>query len=490
MARFACLLISDIALAAALRAEPALRGKPLAIVEGNEIVAGWMRGLSPAQARTVEPSIEIRPLSLEGVRAAREALCDAALSAGPCIMEERAGLVFLDLDGLQALFPTERGLLTALEKRLGEVGLHHTRLGIGPTRTASELAARYRDGGQILHSSTLTQFLSPLPLDFLEPSDELVDRLWRWGIRTLGQLSRVRLQALGGRLGEAGVRLAKRARGQDLQPFRSVQPPLHFEEPVEFGFAVDNLETLTFLLRAPLERLTRRLRLRGFAARQLWLEFVLENGSTCAREIPFAAPTLEVSVILSLVRLQLEREPLSEPTERAQIIATPGSVETAQLDLFRPPLPAPSELAMTVARIEALVGNDGVTAPFVPDSHLPNASGTQAFRFRPDTTQARAVCNTKLLARAAMAQRVLRPPRPVQVKGREAPEHIVPFHSQCEISGGSVLNRAGPWRFFGEWWGETRFARDYYDVELSDGGVYRLYHNLEDDSWFIDGIYD
>ena len=39
-------------------------------------------------------------------------------------------------------------------------------------------------------------------------------------------------------------------------------------------------------------------------------------------------------------------------------------------------------------------------------------------------------------------------------------------------------------------WGESRFARDYYDVELADGGLYRLYHNLEDDSWYVDGIYD
>ena len=53
-----------------------------------------------------------------------------------------------------------------------------------------------------------------------------------------------------------------------------------------------------------------------------------------------------------------------------------------------------------------------------------------------------------------------------------------------------VSQRAGPWRLFGEWWGERCFARDYFDVELSDRGVYRMYHNLEDDSWYVDGIYD
>ena len=31
---------------------------------------------------------------------------------------------------------------------------------------------------------------------------------------------------------------------------------------------------------------------------------------------------------------------------------------------------------------------------------------------------------------------------------------------------------------------------NYWDVEPADGGASRLYHNLADDSWFVDGIYD
>ena len=52
------------------------------------------------------------------------------------------------------------------------------------------------------------------------------------------------------------------------------------------------------------------------------------------------------------------------------------------------------------------------------------------------------------------------------------------------------MRHAGPWRLFGEWWGDSRFARDYFDVELSDGAVYRVYHNQEDGTWFVDGLYD
>jgi hypothetical protein len=40
--------------------------------------------------------------------------------------------------------------------------------------------------------------------------------------------------------------------------------------------------------------------------------------------------------------------------------------------------------------------------------------------------------------------------------------------------------------------GHTRagFARDYYELALDDGGVYRVFHDLRTDRWFVDGVYD
>jgi protein ImuB len=525
--RYACLLVPDLALAAALRAEPELRGRPLALIEpgaaaGAPIAAGWLRGLSLAQARAVEPALEVRPLSFEALEAAREALIDVALSAGPRVMEPRPGLVFLEIDGLEALFPTGRGLLTALESRAREVGLDPLRLALGPTRTAAELAARWREGGQLVEGDARA-FLAALPLDLLEPDDELAERLQRWGVRTLGELAALPRGGLGARLGEAGVQLARRARGEDLEPFRPAPARQHFEESAECGWAVDDLEALAFPLRGVLDRLVRRLRLRGLAVRRVWLELELEDGQTRAREIDLAAPTLETAVLLGLVRLALERDPPPAPVERMRAIATPGGVETAQLDLFLPPLPAPAELAMTVARIESLVGSGGVAAPGVRDTHLPDALQATAFRFNVGEARRAVSPPAGLAARACMAQRALRPPRSarVQTGANGRPTHVtydarhgVGTHAAQRAEGersparhgegthaaqraegerspkNYVLEAAGPWRFFGEWWGDAPFARDYWDVQLADGGVYRLYHDLAHGAWFVDGIYD
>ena len=34
------------------------------------------------------------------------------------------------------------------------------------------------------------------------------------------------------------------------------------------------------------------------------------------------------------------------------------------------------------------------------------------------------------------------------------------------------------------------YARDYYDLALADGGVYRMYCDLYSGKWFVDGLYD
>ncbi len=482
MDRFACLYVPDLPLATALRNEPELRHRALAIVDGPTIVAGWLQGLTVAQAEAVRSDLVVRALSLEGIHSAQEALIDVAISVTPRVEESETGTIFLDLAGTGAIFPSERGLLGALEKRLAEVGLEGGRMGIGPTCTVAWLAARWQHGGQIVSSHGTRGFLDPLPLDLLDPPEETFDLLTRWGIRTLGELRRIPASSLGSRLGEPTVWLARRARGQDLRPFQPKSPKLRFEEGVQIGFPVGDLERLAFFLRGVVDRLTRRLRLRGLAVRELLLELLLESGQNFARTVKTGAPTTEAPVLVSLLRLALEKDPPPEGVERIRVVAVPGGVEPSQLDLFLPPLPAPAELAVAVARLEALCGPGKVGAPSVEDSHRPEAKGLNSFAAGP-----RVLPKSAAFSGPTMALRAVRPPEQIRAYGAEGPPVKIEFSDHRRFQ---VLQHAGPWRLFGEWWGESCFARDYFDVELGDGGVYRIYRNLDNGRWFLDGIYD
>jgi hypothetical protein len=61
--------------------------------------------------------------------------------------------------------------------------------------------------------------------------------------------------------------------------------------------------------------------------------------------------------------------------------------------------------------------------------------------------------------------------------------------AQPPISG-TVRVASGPWSLEDGWWSSEPADRDYWDVELSDGALYRIYRDRATGVWFADGIYD
>jgi hypothetical protein len=53
-----------------------------------------------------------------------------------------------------------------------------------------------------------------------------------------------------------------------------------------------------------------------------------------------------------------------------------------------------------------------------------------------------------------------------------------------------VVAWAGPWRTAGEWWAETAWDREEWDVALPDGTACRLGRDATTGVWTIDAIYD
>ena len=158
-------------------------------------------------------------------------------------------------------------------------------------------------------------------------------------------------------------------------------------------------------------------------------------------------------------------------------------MRAAQLGLFQPPGPAPERLATTLARLAALCGTERVGTPAVVDSHRPGAAAVAPFVLpgASGLPEPRAPESG-----GRLVVRVLRPPRPVEVFcDRDRPDFL-----RGEGLGGRVVAVAGPWRLVGEWWSEAPLTRDYYDLELSDGGLYRCYREQAAGQWFVDGVYD
>jgi hypothetical protein len=65
-----------------------------------------------------------------------------------------------------------------------------------------------------------------------------------------------------------------------------------------------------------------------------------------------------------------------------------------------------------------------------------------------------------------------------------------PRHIEAPGVAGAVVACAGPWRTAGEWWTDTAWSREEWDVALADGAVYRLVLDRATSAWTVDAVYD
>ena len=145
-----------------------------------------------------------------------------------------------------------------------------------------------------------------------------------------------------------------------------------------------------------------------------------------------------------------------------------------QHGLFIPQAPAPEKLQLTLARLAALVGADNVGSPELLDTHRPDA-----FRMRPFSPE-NLPREKPQPAVLRFAFRYYRPLVAAQVRLKA--ERLVSVNARA------VVTAAGPWLGSGDWWTTTPWAREEWDVELNDGGLYRVYSASE--RWYLEGMYD
>ena len=507
--RIACLLVADLPLRAELRAHPELARQPVAIASSTEpsaqvislspeaLAAGVPPRSSVTHSRAICPELAVRVASPALERAARETLLDVALSFSPrALAAPRTGgsfvaeaAVFLDASGVASLFQSESGFASALGERARSQGLPGA-VSVAASRSVALLVARATgDAICILAPGEEQAFLAPLPIDLLDPEDELAESLTRFGVRRVQDLLQLPRRGLAQRLGPGGLGLLARARGPEVEAPLPERSDLRLEEAIDLEYPVDRLEPLLFVLRGLVSRLLERLSLRGLVSGPLDLELGLANGGRHALQVGLAAPTADIRVLLRLISLALESSPL-QATIQLVSLATEGSpARSDQLDLFLPRGPDPAALDRTLSELESLCGADRVGSPQVPDDHRPDAFAQKPFQPSPkpkiDTNKRRLQSTHKTLGTATV--RALRPPVSAEVRVAGGK----PSSIRCAVASGEIVRVAGPWRTTGRWWSEKEhFALDYFDVQVADGTVLRLRFDWRRRCWQVDGLYD
>ncbi len=529
MAAIACISVPLFPLAARLRSEPDLKECAVVVCEGNgsaaHVVAatraarkaGIRPGFTLPQARALLPKLLARGRDRTSEKGAQEALLDAAGQFSPRVEDAGEGILFLDADGLERIFPgpdSLKDLGRALIAAAGKAGLP-ARTGIAGSKLAARIAAALPNSPVVVPPGEEARFLAPLPLARLAPEVDISGTLARWGLHSIGDLAKLPAGEIAARLGRAGEKLHEMARGLDPEPLVPRLPPPAFSEGMELEWPLVTLEPFLAMAGAALDRLLPRLAIEGLGCARLETTLRLEPDGHDVRSIPLPAPTRDPKTLLRLLEIDLERKPSGAPVIAFTITLHPDRPRRGQLTLFGPPEISPDLLATALARLFSLLGDGRAGSPQTVDGHLPERYALVPYAPPPPPP----VRKPPKTGRGLLAVRVLRPAVAMEVltdrdgsggdnggnggdgsgATRLVSVRALPGDTKNAKNGqdkpaveivGAVRAASGPWTLEEGWWTDSPAARAYWDVELEGGGLYRLYRDVKNGEWFADGVYD
>jgi protein ImuB len=518
---FASLFVPDFPVQAVVRLEPELQGKPVAILTGaapltkvfavNQIARelGVETGMTKVQAKAFQ-GIAWRWRSPSQEATAYAALLDCAWTISPRVEEgtkrEEQGFfdtVVLDLTGCKKLFGSPDKIAHDLRRAASGVGLT-ANVAIAGNPAAAITTAQGFAGVTVIPDGQEALRIGSLSIESLRMPFEFVETLHRWGIHTCTEFAGLPEIAIVERLGHEGLHWWRLAQGADAYPLIVKDFPVNFEEHMDLESPVDLLEPLLFVLNRLLEQLCTRLQMHILAIGEIKVTLRLEQNDSRRKEPLFHVRTIRLPVpardsklLLKLLQLDLEAHPPSSAVTAVWLLAVPSKARSQQFELFLPFSPDPQRLEVTLARIQSLVGENRVGAPMLLDTHGPN--GFQQTRFVLPELEGKQTVREK---QPTTVMRIYRPVLPATVEFREGK----PTFLSCEGVRRQILAVAGPWKRKGDWWSETAWAREEWDVEVrtlrpkvqrdrdradeEETALYRVCKNLRTKRWFVQGVYD
>lgn len=293
------LTVPAYAVAVARVADPALRGRPVAIAPGlsdRAIISsvsaeagrdGVLAGMSVLQGRRLCPALLTLPPNPQLLGRADRALQKLAGQYSPLVENQPAGRLFLDLTGSRRLLGPGRDIAMRLERELETQLRLVATLGVAGNKLVSKIAAEYleRPGVcDILRGSEQT-FIAPLPVRVLPGIGNVREQLLlrELNLRRVSELAALQLPQLRLVFGPFAPLVRQRALGQDLTP---VLPPRRSPE-ISAESYLSRAENDTSVLQAELCRLVEdcglRLRRLGRACAELQLTIHYADGRQQSR---------------------------------------------------------------------------------------------------------------------------------------------------------------------------------------------------------------
>lgn len=402
------------------------------------------------------------------------------------------GVIWADARSLAA-----REVADSLLDSVAESGFPRARAGIALTPVAAELAARTKAVRPTPRVMTVAagedaQFIAPLAIELLNPSDQLFAMLLAVGIETCGDLAALDHQSIEVRFGSEGSRLWHLAHADDKRRLFAEMPrnlPSASFEWVEY--TLRDPERLLFVINSLLGNVCAALTERGEGAREMMLAFSLANRSTAEHRLRPARATSSQKAWMRLVRAELEKIRLADSVTgiSLRVEAVVAHAER-QGDLFDRGFATARATEETIAQ---LLDDQGAIVVVPSNSQHPLLERRTRWVLQEPGEAAR----PRLAFRSAHGEPVpeltlqmLPEPKRITVLTEHRRDHELPARYREAGEWTVILSALGPERVSGCGWETDSFAREYFRCVTREGTMVWIYRDVRSQHWYLHGWWD
>lgn len=310
-----------------VRRDPTLAGRPVLVggAGGRGVVAsasyearahGVHSAMPMARALRICPQAVVVSPDFAAYHEVSAHLRQIFLSVTPLVEPLSLDEAFLDVAGSVRLFGEPPAIAARLRQRIRDELSLPASVGIAPNKFLAKLCSGKAKPDGLLHlrAADVDDYLRPLGVrDLWGVGEQTAARLERFGVRTVGGVAELPQTTLSRILGPAAAaQLSRLARGGDDRPVIPYEAAKGMSSEETFDRDVDDPAVLRRELLRLSEKVARRLRSGGVAARTVTLKLRYANFQTISRSRTLAAPTdeatqLHAEVTTMLDALRLER---------------------------------------------------------------------------------------------------------------------------------------------------------------------------------------
>jgi protein ImuB len=437
-------------------------------------------------------------LALKG-EATLEKLATLAQRFTPRVSVVAPDGLLLEVKGSLHLFNGADGLIRAFNQDCNTIGVESS-LALAPTPLAALVAARVGKPFVVTNKAQLVGKLTSVPLAPLRWPDDVVERLARMGVRTIGQALRLPRAGFARRFGPAQLSELDRLTGRNADLRHHFQPRERFRRRRELTYEMENTATILAALAPLLADLGKFLEARQCGVTELECRLRHRHAPPSRCVLRLSAPLADVARLTELLGERLNALVLPEPVRSCELRSGLPVLRVLSCD----PLWQPGEYGGVagpesphlVERLRARLGHEAVYGLQMLPGHRPENAWR---RSEPRLGSGSGAGTPKGLAAGTPNGRPagLRSPKLLSPWAAfRRPLWLLRTPQQLEEIEG-VPRRRGSFRFFGDverietgWWDGGEIGRDYYTVfDIYGVQLWIFRERADPHRWFLHGVF-